>query len=721
MKKFLIMSACVGGALILMFYAVTRYGFYISWKEKEITTDFITQGDKFYKLIDRNDKSKKERFEIKGVDLTSSMPEHTAYEFAAGKKDYKRWMKLISQMGANTIRVYQVMDSDFYDALYEFNKEAEEPLYFIQGIHVYDKYNYGIGDAYQEEFFGSLVWDGRTVVDIIHGKRMIVNNPRGGNGNYHYDVSKYALGILVGSEWSSDKIAYTDMQKAYEGGYQGKYFITDNEASCFETMLAKVMDEIMKYESKKYGLQRPIGFVTDPQNDPFEYEDSYNGDFDKYEKPLPETFTYARQLGKFNLLDGEHIHTTSENLGGYFVGYHLYDFCRDFSKYLSKEEKERLKDILPKINKESSYDGYLDLLGMYHSVPVIAAGFGISSARGIVSETTTGPLTEEGQGKALAQIYQDMMAAGFAGGCISAFQDEWDKKTWNTSYAQDFENNDMWKDVQSHGQGYGLMEFDSNTCQVDGSDKEWSKDDFIFSKNGSDIYAKTDGEGLDFLIKNIDVNGTYVLPLDVTSESGSYAFEEMDVTFTKDADFVLCLSGREETRLLVQTRYEAVRENYLKEYKGEDPFLEIPARNDKHFVTINMVVKNMTMVKQLTRENMHLKYLKLWETGKLRYGNNNPGSSEYDSLGDFCFGENLVELRIPWALLNFANPSYGLVHKDYYTNYGVEFKEVKTIGIGFGTEKEKEINLVDFALKRKKLEYTERLKDSYKVIQKLWR
>ena len=28
---------------------------------------------------------------------------------------------------------------------------------------------------------------------------------------------------------------------------------------------------------------------------------------------------------------------------------------------------------------------------------------------------------------------------------------------------------------------------------------------------------------------------------------------------------------------------------------------------------------------------------------------------------------------------------------------------------------------VDFALKRKKLEYTERLKDSYKVIQKLWR
>lgn len=718
MKKFLMASACVGGALILMFYAVTRYGFYISLKEKDISADFITQEKEFYKVTGDGEK---QSIKIKGVDVTASKPEHTAHEFAASKKDYMRWMKLISEMGANTIRVYQVMDSDFYDALYEFNETAKEPLYFIQGINVYDKYNYGIGDAYQEDFYGSLVSDGRTVVDIIHGKRMIVNNTRGGNGNYRHDVSKYALGILVGSEWSSDKIAYTDMQKAYEGGYQGTYFETGKDASCFETMLAKVMDQIVIYESKKYGLQRPVGFVTDPQNDPFEYADSYNADFDKYEKPVPEIVTYARQLNKFNLLDAENIHTTDENLGGYFVGYHLYDFCHDFSLYLSKEEKERLKDILPKINKERSYDGYLDLLGMYHSMPVIAAGFGMSSARGIVSETSFGPLTEKEQGLALKRIYEDMMAAGFAGGFISAFQDEWDKKTWNTSYAQDFENNDLWKDVQSEGQGYGLMEFDSNTCEVDGSDEEWSKADFVFSKDGSKVYARMDGEGLALLIKNIDVDGTYVLPIDVTAESGSDTYETMDVTFDKNADFVLCLSGKEDSRLLVQTRYEAIRENYLKEYKGEDPFLEIPVKNDKQFLPVHMVIKNMTMVKQLTKENMYLKYLPLWETGKLRYGNNNPESDDYDSLADFCFGENLIEVRIPWALLNFANPSYRLVHKDYYTNYGVEFKEVKTIGIGLGTEKEKDIALVDFQLKWRKLKYTERLKDSYRVIQKMWR
>ena len=718
MKKFLMASAGVGAILILIFYAVTRYGFYISWREKEIATDFTTQGKDFYRITKEN---KKEKFQIKGVDLTASMPEHTAHEFAADKKDYLRWMRLISEMGANTIRVYQVMDGDFYDALYEFNKSAEEPLYFIQGINVYDKYNYGIGDAYREDFYGSLVSDGRTVVDIIHGKRIIVNNTRGGNGNYNHDVSEYALGILVGSEWSTDKIAYTDMQKAYEGGYQGTYFETEEDASCFETMLAKVMDEIMKYESKKYGLQRPVGFVTDPQNDPFEYADSYNADFDKYEKPVPEIVTYARQLNKFNLLDAEHIKTTQKNQGGYFVGYHLYDFCKDFSQYLSQAEKERLKDILPKINKERAYDGYLDLLGMYHSMPVIAAGFGMSSARGIISETTLGPLTEEEQGLAIKKIYEDMMAAGFAGGFISAFQDEWDKKTWNTSYAQDFENNDLWKDVQSDGQGYGLMEFDSNTCQVDGSDEEWGEADFVFSKNGSDVYARMDGEGLALLIKNIDVNGTYVLPIDTTSESGSDTYEEMQVSFERYADFLLCLSGKENSKLLVQSRYEAVRENYLKEYGGEDPFLDIPKKNDKSFVPVNMVIKNMTMVKQLTKENMYLKYLPLWETGKLRYGNNNPESKDYDSLADFCYGEHMIEARIPWALLNFSNPAYRLVHKDYYTNYGVEFKEVKSMAIGLGTEKEKDIALTEFELKWKKLKYTERLKDSYKVIQEMWR
>ena len=153
MKKFLMASACVGGALILIFYAVTRYGFYISLKEKDISADFITQEKEFYKVTGDGEK---QSIKIKGVDMTASMPEHTAHEFAADKKDYMRWMKLISEMGANTIRVYQVMDSDFYDALYEFNETAKEPLYFIQGINVYDKYNYGIGDAYQEDFYVPL-------------------------------------------------------------------------------------------------------------------------------------------------------------------------------------------------------------------------------------------------------------------------------------------------------------------------------------------------------------------------------------------------------------------------------------------------------------------------------------------------------------------------------------------------------------------------------------
>ena len=37
-------------------------------------------------------------------------------------------------------------------------------------------------------------------------------------------------------------------------------------------------------------------------------------------------------------------------------------------------------------------------------------------------------------------------------------------------------------------------------------------------------------------------------------------------------------------------------------------------------------------------------------------------AADYDSLADFCFGEDCVEIRIPWALLNFANPAEMLIH-----------------------------------------------------------
>ena len=59
----------------------------------------------------------------------------------------------------------------------------------------------------------------------------------------------------------------------------------------------------------------------------------------------------------------------------------------------------------------------------------------------------------------------------------------------------------------------------------------------------------------------------------------------------RGADFLLCLSGAEDSRLLVQARYEALRENYLASTSGEDPFADPPAADSSLFVPIGMVTE----------------------------------------------------------------------------------------------------------------------------------
>ena len=117
-----------------------------------------------------------------------------------------------------------------------------------------------------------------------------------------------------------------------------------------------------------------------------------------------------------------------------------------------------------------------------------------------------------------------------------------------------------------------------------------------------------------------------------------------------------------------------------------------------------------------------------YETGKLRYGNANPEAEDFDSLADFIYAEDAVEIRIPWQLLNFSNPSEMKIHDDYYENYGVDYISIDELYIGAGFVEDGEgltgrIRMEPFELKGwgKEVTYHERLKESYYVMQDLWK
>lgn len=711
MKKFIIAVLIIAAIIFGLDYAFYHYGFYININpEAQVTVPFRTSNKEFQKL---DESGEYEEFIFKGVDITASMPGHYGSEYYTDKEDYLRWFELIGQMGANSVRALTVMDDDFYDAIYTYNTEHEKPLYLLQGISVSDTANYGYGDAYEDDFYGSLLNDGLNAVDIIHGKKSISAAESGGTGIYRHNISEWVAGYMLGSEWGPDVVSYTNHNDLYTGSFSGTYFYTDSDANAFEAMLAQVMDRIIAYENDKYHVQRPIGFVADPSTDLLVYEESY-----------------ARQLLKYCCINSENVKSTDMLLSGQFAPYRLYDFCDDFSAYLDVYQNEDIKDMLVGLDDSSAYGGYLEFLSRYHTMPVIAAGYGFSSSRGITRQYQL-PLTEEEQGKNLIDIYEDALNAQWSGVFISTWQDTWERRSWNTGFAAIHARNYLWHDLQTESQCYGLLAFDpgeeESVCVIDGNAEEWSDSDLVLDKDGTELYCRYDQEALFILVQgdNVSPNNALFIPIDTTQESGSKVCHNPYLTFDREADFILCLDGFNNSRLTVQERYDATRENFNSEITGVDPFIRYPSVDTKDFVTVYMALDNENLVANFAgltpEERKELKSYNKWETGRLVHGNGDSNSSVFNSLADFCYGENCAEIRIPWLLINVGDPSSMAIHSDYYVNYGVDFHTISKIWLGI-TDSYEKAYMQPFKIKGlgTKPKYHERLKKSYYVVQNKW-
>ena len=56
-------------------------------------------------------------------------------EFGIDKETYLRWFGYISDMNVQVIRVYVNQTPEFYQALMEFNRKAERPLWLLHGVY----------------------------------------------------------------------------------------------------------------------------------------------------------------------------------------------------------------------------------------------------------------------------------------------------------------------------------------------------------------------------------------------------------------------------------------------------------------------------------------------------------------------------------------------------------------------------------------------------------
>ena len=664
MKKFIAAAVLLLVMGVGLYLSVCYGGFYLRLGGRYgPSVPFQTEGPSFQRWNGQS----YDPMLLRGVDISSSLPGHYATAYAPTKEDYLRWLEAIGEMGANAVRTATVLDDDFYNALYAYNTGHTQPLYLLQGFGVSDSAGFGSKDAYDKGFLDALLRNGRGMVDVVHGRKNQAGGMTRDGSSYRKDVSPWTVGFLVGTEWSPDTISYTDHSPLHSGVYQGTYFQTTADATPFEAVMTRVMDGITRYETDKYGVQRPIGFLCDPSHDFLEYEE-----------------VYARQLSKHARTDPEHVVPLPSMVAGYFAAYQLYDFCDSFSVRLSAGQEQALGPLLKGLPTQELYGGYLELLSRYHTMPVIAAGYGFSSSRG-ATLLNTSPNDERTQGQRLVEVSQALESSGWAGGFLSTWQDEWERTSWNTAFAAVSTGHYLWHDLQSEGQNYGLMAFEPGTedaCVLDGSPGEWSEGDLLLERDGLRLSARYDAEGLYLLLEGVSREERVYLPLDLSPEVGSAVCLSPALTFQREADLLLCLDGTDNTRLLVQERCDPLRERFLFETEGEDPFYDPPTQNSGRFVPLGMAVRNPLLVDNLTPETRALQRLGVWETGRLVHGNGDSTSDQYNSLADFCFGANCVEIRLPWLLLNVGDPAAMGVHRDYYQYYGVELKQIKALWVG---------------------------------------
>ena len=722
MKKFIITVCCIVVCVLLFDYLHYYRGLYVDLSPNEPVTTFIrTENDKIF--FDRGNGF--EEFEIKGVDIGSGVPGEWSTDFSATKDEYMRWFKLIQEMGANTVRIYTINNDTFYNAFYEYNKDNPNPLYLLHGVWVNDYLYHSARDAFDPELLDTFIFDCKMMIDVIHGNRKIQLGriASAGHGTYNKDISEWVIGYILGVEWEDVTVVYTNEKFKNNDNYNsyyGKYMYSTAEASPFEAMLAQVGDEIIEYETERYKTQKLVAFSNWPITDPFEYP-QYMVDF----------------FNKCASVDVEHIGCTEAFLSGQFASYHIYPYYRDYLAYVKDYTELSFKVDLASCYKDgvlNTYKLYLKAIADHHKIPVIISEFGVPTGRGIAhvdinTGRNQGHMSELEQCDALVECYNDIIEAGCAGSCLFSWQDEWFKRTWNTNYAVDFMRTPYWSDVQTNEQYFGVLSFDpgeeESVCYIDGDVSEWTEKDLVIKNNNMTLSMKYDEAYVYFLVKKDKLdfdNETIYIPIDTTPKSGSSYCENYGLLFDRAIDFVIVINGKENSKLQVQERYEVLRANYSKEVYGFDTYVKgnVPDKDSPLFVDVNLILQMTQLI-----NGQKVAEAEVFPTGVLTYGISNPKIQNYNSLSDFVHKGDYIEIRIPWQLLNFSDPSKLQIHDDYYDdNYGIEAINIDKMYVGVcqGNETRRtHLEKVEMEGWENDVTFHERLKPAYYAMQKIWR
>ena len=573
-------------------------------------------------------------FYVKGVNLGAALPGKFPAEFPPDDSTYARWLQLIAVANANVVRVYTILPPAFYRAFKAWNdSHPERALWLVHGVWAELPRRSDYDDPVWKTQFRAEM---RRVVDVVHGRAAIGLHAGHAWGRYDADVSDHVLAYIIGREWEPFSIKAFNALRRTRTAYAGRFLAVDRGTPS-DVWMAEQCDYMLAYEWDTWHSARSIAYTNWPTLDPLHHPtESTQAEEQALRKRLglQPNVRLKEYDNDSEALDAMLVRTTSANVAGYFASYHAYPYYPDFIGL------DSAYGAAP-----SHYLGYLRDLQRHHAGrALLIAEYGVPSSRAIAHLDADGMHHGGHDERAMAardvQLTREIRDAGLAGGILFAWLDEWFKHNWVTiDVEMPADRTRLWHNVMDAEQNYGLVGLyagDSTRPEPGGDPGRWRGLPMIAESAGTSLRVGADPSYL--YIGLVGPVGRWTVGID---------------------RFRLILNDSADAQLFVDHSYNpylgprpGMRPTDLDAFYNRRAASDAPATGtfDSLFVATNRF--------RVARDGRTFPARGV-NRGRLRYGR-----VAESSLADwFVDPTGLVEVRLPWGLLNVTDPSSRTVLK----------------------------------------------------------
>ena len=590
---------------------------------------------------------------VKGVNLGVGIPGTEPGELALDRETYLRWFADMKDIGVNVVRIYALHMPAFYQALFEFNNfRPHDPLYVIQGIWLdEDTPTGGIDIIDLTHSIDAMIHE---TIDAVHGNAEIGHRLGRGFGTYQTDISRWVMGWILGREMYAAEVLLGNHRHQEYKSFEGAALrITDG--SPVEVWAAERLDIAITHERDTYNVERPIALSNWPTLDPLSHVTEPH--FAEPSSDIDSLFDAGEDDAT---VDMSKVDTTNAP-AGLFASYHIYPYYPNFI-FREPRYQKAVDHIGP-----NNYIGYLkELKDHYGTMPLMVSEYGIPSSWGnahtnFVSGLDHGGHDEQAQAEIVKRLHQNVYDSGCAGGMIFAWMDEWWKRTWivaNRTFP--VKRFPLWFDVTSPEENYGLIAYDLPPPEFN----QWSP----VSSAGRIRQVQAASDAAFFHVR-IALSTPLAQSETLTVGYDTYRDDLgesvlPDGTHTENRnEFALTITSPDQANFQVTRAYDyyAVDQKLFSEHQhGQSTATDgAPWKDWRWIVTIHAISDDGRYV--FPQNDYTLGDL------RIRTDTETPTTLDAVVLGDE------IDIRIPWTLLHFSDPSTrSVLHDNLDTDLTIE-------------------------------------------------